>query len=493
MLTLLLLTPFSFLCYALYSGEYSRNFLYSFLIFSLIYVLLLVLILKPQWSIYLFFIIWIVVPKYMRALPIIGKFDLPGLGIFDLVHSVAALTVGLVLITRRVRWKEIKAPQGLKRFYILFFITAFLTTIFSLFLRNLWNITFSQEFNLNYWLRNLSYLFYGLIIFYALLAYIKEVRQIETILGVFCFGGALLIIESIFIYKLKISSFFAEYATFEEGQFQSLFFLDPLLVGIFCILALGSSLYFMQAYKKNYLLFFIILLFVPIMATYSKSILGASLVVLMFFLYMLKRKYFFVFLVILILILFWMGNMQDLFYKITSFLGGRVRTEYWSEGTATSRIGAYFRTIDVLIFSFPFGIGEGMIQWFTGSSVPTYLGGFISDFNAQNMYWGMASGIKPTSSHNIYMQFITEHGLLGIIVLVYFIYLISQNFRIFMKNYISKTRDKILQVCIYASLFGIAFFHFWDSAYKLYFIYFTYFYFTFLLRELDKSDSSITS
>ncbi len=496
---LLASVPASFLGYALFWGDYSSNFLYFIIFFCIGYIVIFSVILKPDRAIYAYLILWVTFPKFIRFLPVLGTFDLPGVSYFDIFHALAALTIAITLFFKKEEWRKINVSPSLKKFYLLVFFTAIVTLVSSYVLLDTGKISFSSEIKGQFFTRDVALLFYGLIFLLGLMAFIKEMRQVEIILGILVLAGALLVVESVFLYHLGVVPELRFWiSAILGGEFQSLIFLNSTWVGLFCMMSLCSGFYFVWKYRKFQMLPLVLLIFIPALATYQKSLLGGMIVALGAFCYLAMKRQVKVFVLLglgfLASATLFYGNSPGFFShsfeKVITVLGGEVRPmDYWGEGTATSRLGPYLRAIDVIVFFFPLGVGEGLGEYYLSSSVPTYFSDYTPDRSSSKLYADLITGEHQTSTHNLYLQYIMENGLLGILVLVSFLYLTLKNADYFKRHSLRPLGltnvVSIAQACTYSALAGISFHYLFESSSKLYFIFFLLLFLTFFLRQRD--------
>lgn len=487
MLAFLLSTvPSAMLGYFLYSGDYPRNFLLFIVAIAFLFIFYFGMVAPPEKTIYLYLFLWITIPKHIRFFPFLGTYDLLGVSIFDVIHTLAVLAIAVALMAHK--GTEEKLPKSSWNFFILVLVMAFTTSFFSIILPNYWEVKFASEIEPIH--RDIEYLFYGLIFFLGIMSFIKTMRQVEIIFAFFVISGIMLTIECILVFHLGLFPYLHSWAFMPAGNFQSLIFLSDNWVGQFSILAICGALYFYKKGGKKLWLALIPPFFIPILATYQKALLIGGVVSVGAFLYFAKPKKFTIYILLLVMaMLFAYQEKPELRLETYQALAGEVREkDYWHEGTLTSRFGSYLRTLDVFIYAFPFGVGEGMAQYYMSSSVPHRFDEYLPDDHSEALYWGMVSGEHRTSTHNLYLHFITEQGALGVLALISFIYLLRRNYRIFrhtlLKRYGFKSRINIALASVYAALLGQASFYLFDSAARLYFIFFLLFYLTFLLEQL---------
>jgi len=222
----------------------------------------------------------------------------------------------------------------------------------------------------------------------------------------------------------------------------------------------------------------------PIHATYQRTpYLGLLFGTLTFFLiYFPGRKLATKFAISIFLIfglLFFTINFTEVFESVNSFIQGSVRSEskFTDPKSFYDRLGIWFRSADVFIYSFPFGVGEGMSElYYNAQFVPKTMNSLIgtqSIGSYQNI-----SGFHITKAHNVYLHFISEYNVLGFLVLFVFIKQIFKNFRRKMSAKSSLEYDAY-QATVFAIIVGIGVMNLFDSVIRLYFLYGLLLFFTY--------------
>src|SRR6476619_766959 len=94
-------------------------------VFTCSYVTYFGLIAKPEWSIYSYLLIWMIVPKAFRLYYLTGgASDLPdGLTVFHILEAIAICAIAVAMMKHRRSRRPIEGAGILKRFTWLFWIT----------------------------------------------------------------------------------------------------------------------------------------------------------------------------------------------------------------------------------------------------------------------------------------------------------------------------------------------------------------------------------
>lgn len=449
---------------------------------------------KPENSLYAFLLLFLFFPKSGNDFRIFRIEELVGISFSLMLQDVAAFTICLHLI----RAKKLKSqiPKKLGIFCLLISCTVIFTFILALVQQlagGYWELMVTPE--------DLTWaapLLYGLIFLYGCIAFIKRVEQIEQIFMIILFSGIDLVLEAVLYFYLRLPLPFSERAIHESGRFMGFFFADFVTLALVCFMSIGCALYFLLARKRYIFSLLIPLLFLPIVYTYQRASAAAGVLIIgCFFLiggYLRPRVV--VPIMVLIVGLSVFSNIIERFWEpLKSFWEGDIRPDFFTSyaDSWTSRVGAYLRGLDVILFSFPSGVGPGRVDIFMGSAVvPNYFGLSKGWMEAQHFYWIIASGQHPTGSHSFFINFIAEYGLLGVVAMWVFISGFLSNLRIFGR--VGKGLKKnnlqffLVQTTAYSVLAGIAF---WWIYYH-YTFYWLWFFLFFLTYFLPKYDSEIT-
>jgi hypothetical protein len=185
------------------------------------------------------------------------------------------------------------------------------------------------------------------------------------------------------------------------------------------------------------------------------------------------------------------GSTETLVTSLSTQIGGQTRPDYFSSETLVAREGLYLRAIDAALFLFPFGAGSGMAPYAMNYSLPMYMAEFASEM-AKPVYDSEVRGERLTNVHNRYLEYIVEHGLLGIVGLVSFMFIIVRNFMRWQRTKALEADDRskfyVSQACIYAVLLGLGIHNLFESTYNPFWIYFMFGHFSFVLLRPVRSE-----
>ncbi len=487
------------ICYLGYLRSYSEGMvslvLVLYFVFTFGCIVFFGLISKPEMSIYAFLFLWCFFPK--KSIPpdstlgwLKDVMNMPPI-IESSLFSMFEITILLAIIVRLVvSGKAFKIKQ-LRRFNILLFVMVISAFIISLKLYYFPDTSLVTEPLRS--LYGLIHIVAGLIFFSGCMKFIKTQKQIEIIFSFFVLSLIILSLETILLRYLNLIPQLNYWAISERGLYISLIFSDYNGVGVCSIIAFPCFVYFILS-RKNYRLFLLMpVLLLPLINGYERAQMVGLLTALTCFAYMIiqnnKHRIIVIGFGVVILCTIYSSIGETLIYKTTSFLGGEVRPDYLSADSFFSRVGAWLRCIDVFIRSFPFGVGPGVVFYYMGSSdIPSHFVLSDIDLRAADYYDSLRYGVHMTGSHNLYLQYIAEYGLLGVITIISFVCLVLSRFLSFKrraKKIYPKYYDYFLaQVCCYSIMIGLGVFYIFQHSPVYYFLFLLFLYLIFLIPKL---------
>jgi len=460
------------LVFILFGGNYSVLVFVFIAAFILLPPIIFRYSIYPERSIYFFFIIWITFPKFIRSLPFIGVFDLPGISYFDIIETTMILHISILML---LKGTNLSMPNRISRLTKLFFFTMLISTIIGVVRYNFVIQSLPHLFLLGNVVEDYINPFNGLIVFLGLFAFINKSEQVEKVLGIFAISGLLIFLDYLILNYFGLFNFLSFWIT-KGARHGGIFFNDYQLNGLFCIISSPAILYFIIKRKRYYLIPFVLLLLLPVHQTYQRAIYIGFITGLVMFAYIFnkrirlkKRILFATILIIFISIGSYFSN--NLKVGLNDIVSEDIRKGELSDPQSLhARFGAWLRSADLFIYTFPFGSGEGMSPlYYNARFVPQHTS-FLLTERAGDMYWTRSTGSRTTKAHNIYIHFITEHGILGLIVLIAFLKTLFGNLSLIMRRK-GISEDLLFVATISAIIFGIGTFYMFESARRLYFLY----------------------
>ena len=200
---------------------------------------------KPERTIYIFLILWITFPKFIRTLPIIGTIYLEGLGYFDFLHCIVSFHISFQLLKQKyLDERKIKIPKILNLLTTLNFWTFFLAQLSGLTLYLYLKDDFSRTMASGLILEYFGYPIYSLIFFFGLLRFIIDKEKIDSIITIIAFSGLLILLEHFLFLYLGLFKNLSLWTFAKDGnRYASIFYQSYDLKGIFCVISSISFLY----------------------------------------------------------------------------------------------------------------------------------------------------------------------------------------------------------------------------------------------------------
>jgi len=440
---------------------------------------------KPEHVVYGYLMIWVLCPKWAH-LSHLG-IDLPeqltdSLFLSDFVNAIIAFGLVLVCLLREPR--STRQYAGSINCVLLGFLLMTAVSLAS----GLY-FTLSPQSGLNimdYYVRPSLSMVYDVIFGWAFLRYIDTQQKMERIFACFVFSGVELVCEVVILYYFHLFPSLGRHAVNDLGRFLSLTCLSFDTVGLVCIIAICSTLYFAITRKSVLMLALTFLMFLPIVATLERGPLSAavfSLCAVGLFCLRLPKRYLKIILpvglvgllALSLAILHAGSNLNDLPRRINSSLGVATDPTSTLQDSLFARVGLWFRGIDIYLDNFPFGAGNHLVDYYMGQPVPMHFYGVL-DGMAYSNYRAVVINGRLTNTHNAFLEFIIENGILGLVMFGACIFIILRRFHRFIRENHGanrlKERGYIAQACIYACMVGLAWRYFFEASDRLYFLLF---------------------
>lgn len=487
-----LLMPISYIGYLCsYSNSLFLLFVVLLVCYAISYILYFGVVSKPEMSIYAYLcLICFYTKKHTPLDSLLAEVIPSGAESISLFFILEAVAISAIIVALLGRKKNL-APREFKTIYVLLGIACALSIILV--------FVFPVPYFIVHPIRRLQdtvSIIEALIFLTGCAAFIKTQRQVDKILLIFLFSGLALFAEVIIFKYWGLFSSFDYWIFHKSGRFRSLAFMDILKVGIHSVLAIACALYFALSRRKYAYLLLIPMFFLVMIESYERiHMLMFVLVLCVFFVMALsfKRKQIFVVIgAIVIAITLCFFTVNTLIISSGEFLQGKVRSGYFSNTGFLSRIGAWTQGLNSAIYVFPFGTGPESEEYVMSSKfVPEYISARSMSEVAWKYYQAIRQG-RLKSCHNFYLCTAIEYGLIGILALGAYVFIVIRNFNSFRRRHrgdYKKARNHayLAQVYCYSMLLALGVYYMFQPIPKYFFLLFLLLYLTSLLPKLESS------
>ncbi|MDD5433874.1 MAG: hypothetical protein PH343_00450, partial [Nitrospira sp.] len=308
---------------------------------------------KPEHALYGFLLITLFFPKGGNNFGFFVIEELRGVTMFAIMQNMAAFSICLNLL--RIKQFKVWMPRNLNKFCLLVFSLILLTLFMGLARQLVGDYMVDVNIEPEELVWNAP-LLSGLIFLCGCIAFIRRIEQVEKIFLFIISAGIITVIESILYVYLRLPLPLAKYVFNDTGRYNSMFFSDFVTLPLICNGAAGFILYFAFTRKLKALLLLIPFLFLPILATFQRTPMVSTIIIVGFFLMLQKNmrlKYGFSLMALLLtgasILLKTAGGFIG---ELTSFFE-QVRPDYFFSymDSWASRAGAYIRGLEAFIFS----------------------------------------------------------------------------------------------------------------------------------------------
>lgn len=473
------------------------------------YVIFLGMVAKPQWCVYAYLLVWIIIPKASRMVYVIGEDLAEDVTLFTFFEAASCLAILVALVYRSKHYRIKMYP--LERNTVIVFLAASVISFLIAYgmmsgvmpyeMSGLWDFINANSFA-HFRLLNFLGIIYTIVFFLGCVAFITTKRDCEMLLFIVVVTGIELVFEVVFLYYLQLIPPLVQWTMHKSGRFMSIIYTDFDLVGQIIIASTACVLYFIMVRKLYIYLLLLPLMMLPAALTFQRTpLLGLVASLILFFHCIIPQKKMRVFLyagVVVVLLLL----AVDAGKILTSAVGGAIvdapRESFMSPDSFYGRMMLWARVTEIIAFLFPFGAGPGMVFIAMNYDVPSYLSSvlefYVSDLELYGYYLRIATAEYTTGVHNVYLEHIAEFGLLGLISLVMFITAVVKNFLRYRRESTNGMLEYdllVAQACVYAVLLGLALHAIFESASRAYFLYALFFFLSFRLRTFTGEQGNL--
>lgn len=314
------------------------------------------------------------------------------------------------------------------------------------------------------------------LFFYACFRCVRNKGQIDSVLNILVIFSVVLFSEFLAVKTIPfIRNYLYQYSFNYLGRFDSLFLTDYSMVAVVCSAASISSMYFYASTRKlRYIPAFFTSTFLVLINAQRGIILALVIAAAVYFIYgvFARRGPALAFLAVLSFSAVYLLAPAAQFLSSagdSSFVARKI-TQYERYDSLLDRVGIQQRAFEIIGRVFPFGVGNGMLRFYFNSEVPR-------SFSSENKhvtagYDRVARGIRPTQSHNGYVETVASYGLIGVVAMLYFIFIIIRNFSRTKIPKISSNADHKTFICINSILIFCAIYFLFQAYPKVYVLYF---------------------
>lgn len=409
----------------------------AFVVLAVLYVLIVGFVARPVWSLYLYFIVWAFFPKATRLYYLTGgEYDLPaGITVASLLEATCIL--GILAASIRAGRSPLPLPRA-----ALYGIGCCLIGLVVAGLLPYVGLQSAASADVHSWvvqqvepqLRILPLLgvLYGAIVLVGCMRLIRTQKQAETILLIFFLCGIELGVEALLVFYLGMVPSIAAWSVHNSGRFQGLIFTDYDTAGMVAVVSLLCGWYFVFVKQKRAAIVGWLMIFLVLPTTFQRSVLlgfAAGTMIIWLRLPRTMPKVIVALTAVATVVLISVaGYGETVIDNSAAALGRDVRPDYLSTGSMESRMGIYLRAADLFVYLFPAGAGAGMVPY--AMNDPLVVAGFGAGASerARMVYDSLVAGTRTTAVHNMAAEFVLEHGLAGLMVLVFFLLVLSRSF-----------------------------------------------------------------
>ena len=281
--------------------------------------------------------------------------------------------------------------------------------------------------------------FVGILYLFFLMRFVNTKKDIEEILIFFISAVIIIFLEFLLVsFVPPLNQVLGGFSFSPSSSFLSVFLNDYDLVCLMAIVGAFSSLYFYFENKKSiWLLVYTFSAFLVLISLQRTNLLSlaAGSTIILYFSYLRYKNIFFqssVFgLGIAMIVVLLSPQATDLVTGLVisnidigadnSYAAGRI-INYASSDSTFVRFGQQLRSLEVIAYFFPLGLGADQLQWYLNSNTgvpPIFL---VEDPGVNVGYDRVAHNGIYTNSHNGYIEQVASFGLVGLITMIFIIF-----------------------------------------------------------------------
>ena len=428
---------------------------------------------KPERSIYLFTLASFVFPKNWN-------FELGGQPVL-LYRAVQLLLFCIVVYAiwvHRDKRAQLRSRPSLRRFLLAFALVIGFDTLVPLLLAATGIRARPVEVSVLRQVFLATHYLFALALLAAAMLFLDSVERIEAFFKWVAICGIFGLLDFVFLYLLDIAPAIRDEMTGASGGFGGVFLGGPDGLGRMAIMIVFAALYFVS-FRRSWGYFVLVVAgLLLVLVSGSRPVAISALAGFLLYLWLCRhqrqrvvRTPFFASLVLLIAIFLPWGVyvFQAEGAVVGSVQSVTQRQDYFQAGVGTlERLAIWARGLDVLIATFPFGTGGGLYPYYMAASIPAH---FSFSGVAATIY-ARITAHEIVSAHNLYVEFIVENGLAGVILVGWYGLLCWRSYKTFRRLGTSlDEQHRYLLISTFCILFAAALNVMTDATFKAYWLY----------------------
>lgn len=379
---------------------------------------------RPQWLLWIYLTVSTLLPKfiYLRLANQLYPAVAACSGVLAVFLVLAALHHGRGFTSFHRR-------HGVRSLFLMLAATYAATTLIPLLLNSLdfanpLNIPISTKTN------GASLMLFEYAVAFTGFVFLDSLAAVETLFKLLTGFAAIGSLESIVFYYLKAGGELGQWAINRYGQLDGVTFGSPDALARIVGIAFFAVLYLGNKPGRKLLLLLLPLFILALMATQNRATVVSVVAGLLMYTFLRGRTARRSAVIVTWLFAAAIG-VAAAGFGINTILDDQLssrRSDYKDPSNALARLVIAQRAVDVAWHTFPFGVGAGQVQYYmTSPSVPSLFGD-AEYYENRPLYYSIRSGSLLTSVHNLYLNFVVESGLLGIVALGMLAWLVLKTF-----------------------------------------------------------------
>ena len=401
---------------------------------------------KPHRCIYLYLLVRLLFPKTLE----IDSSDGEPILLWRAAEALQFLLVMLVVAVHHKKlWPGFAKLPAIRNFFLAFLATFIISAAVPIALEITGVRPRGFDVSLVRELFLATHYFYAIGILTAAVMFLDTAPKIRGLLNCLVACGIVGLIDFFIIYVLDMAPEIREATAGSSGGYGGLMLAGPDTLGRVSVAAILAAFGLAKLRRTSSYYVWGLLFFALVMAAASRPVLISVLVALPAFFYMTRenrqqtetatsRLSFRLAPVAAVLVLVFIpwGVMAFQAERgVTRSVVGMTQREDFFEADVgiLQRVALWYRAADVFVETFPIGTGGGMLPYYMapskGSNVESHFAGALPGSELAEKMYRQEMTERFSSVHNLYIEFLVENGLGGIILCGWFGWLVFRAFR----------------------------------------------------------------